>query len=67
MKHFLATFLIAATVANVSAEIVITPVRPTDAPKDKPGLISHDGGVGFRVVRTPDKLSPFQFYFFYPF
>ena len=23
--------------------------------------------VGFRVVRTPDKLSPFQFYFFYPF
>ena len=39
MKHFLATFLIAATVANVSAEIVITPVRPTDAAKDKPGII----------------------------
>ena len=41
--------------------------RASERHRFPPGLISHDGGVGFRVVRTPDKLSPFQFYFFYPF
>ena len=32
-----------------------------------PDSIFFDLFIGFRVVRTPDKLSPFQFYFFYPF
>ncbi len=39
MKHLLAVLIFAATFSSAFAEIVITPVRPPDAPKDKPGII----------------------------
>ena len=39
--------------------------RASQRKNDSPGSVYYY--VGFRVVRTPDKLSPFQFYFFYPF
>ncbi len=39
MKQLFAFLLLTAAVANAFAEIVITPVRPADAPKDKPGII----------------------------